>query len=145
MGHAANLRERGRVILHDHPVSRRPDAEGRWETHPIGGEIRPEAGTESGKLTRLLPGDDPRVSVDTPDLSGVKAGGYTLAVWAPNSLKGGMPVRFANMTQDADAPTLAFAWSYPASAGTIEAPPSLIGRWGTVHDQPGVSPEQRKK
>jgi hypothetical protein len=59
----------------------------------------------TGKLTRLLPGDDPRVWADTLDLSGVKTGGYTLAVRVPNPLKGGMPLRFANMTQDADAPT----------------------------------------
>ncbi len=61
--------------------------------------------TGSGKLTRLLPGDGPRVWADTLDLSGVKAGAYTLAVRVPNPLKGGMPLRFANMTQDADAPT----------------------------------------
>jgi len=35
----------------------------------------------------------------------VKAGSYTLAVRLPNSLKGGIPLRFANTTQDADVPT----------------------------------------
>jgi len=61
--------------------------------------------TGSGKLTGLLPGDNPRVWSDNLDLSGVKAGSYTLAVRLPNSLKGGIPLRFANTTQDADVPT----------------------------------------
>lgn len=58
----------------------------------------------SGKLTGLLPGDEPRVWIDELDVSGVKAGEYTLVVRVPNALKGGHPVRFANTTQDADAP-----------------------------------------
>ena len=38
---------------------------------------------------------------DTLDVSGMKAGTYTLAVRVPNPLKGGKPVRFANATHDA--------------------------------------------
>jgi hypothetical protein len=59
----------------------------------------------SGKLTNLLPGDKPRVWADTLDLSGVKAGTYILAMRVPNPLPGGKPIRFANVTQDAHAPT----------------------------------------
>jgi hypothetical protein len=56
------------------------------------------AGT--GKLTGLLPGDKPRLWADMLDVSGVKAGNYTLAVRVPNPMKGGKPIRFANATQD---------------------------------------------
>jgi hypothetical protein len=57
----------------------------------------------SGKLTHLLPGDQPRVWFDTLDVSGVKAGTYTLGVRVPNTLKGGKPLRFANKAQGADS------------------------------------------
>lgn len=60
----------------------------------------------SGKLTGLLPGDKPRVWADTLDVSGVKAGKYTLAVRVPNTLKGGKPLRFANETQGEEWLTL---------------------------------------
>lgn len=52
-----------------------------------------------GKLTGLLPGDPPRVWADTLDVSGLKAGTYTVGVRVPNTLKGGKPLRFANATQ----------------------------------------------
>lgn len=55
----------------------------------------------SGKLTGLLPDDEPRVWTDLLDLGGVKAGIYTLAVRVPNPMKGGKPMRFANASQDA--------------------------------------------
>jgi hypothetical protein len=55
--------------------------------------------TGAGKLTGLLPGDQPRVWSDSLDVSGVKAGKYTLAVRVPNPLKDGKPLRFANKTQ----------------------------------------------
>lgn len=58
----------------------------------------------TGKLTGLLPGDKPRTWADTLDVSGVKAGRYTLAVRVPNPLKTGKPLRFANKAQDADLP-----------------------------------------
>lgn len=58
----------------------------------------------SGKLTGLLPGDKPRVWCDVLDLKGVPAGRYVVAMWVPNPMKGGRPLRFANATQDADAP-----------------------------------------
>jgi len=58
----------------------------------------------SGKLVGLLPGDKPRVWDDTLDLSGVKMGTYKLAVRVPNPLKNGHLLKFANKTQDADAP-----------------------------------------
>ena len=58
----------------------------------------------TGKLMGLLPSDKPRVWDDTLDLSGVKSGTYKLAIRVPNSLKNGHPLKFANKTQDADAP-----------------------------------------
>jgi hypothetical protein len=67
-----------------------------------GKPVRTFAG--SGTLTGLLPGDPPRNWEETLDLSTVAAGTYKLAVRVPNPLKQGQPVRFANATQDADAP-----------------------------------------
>jgi hypothetical protein len=58
----------------------------------------------SGKLTGLLPGDKPRAWADTLDVSGLKAGKYLLAVRVINPLPKGKPLRFANATQDANAP-----------------------------------------
>jgi len=58
----------------------------------------------SGRLTGLLPGEEPRVWADTLDVGEVKAGKYVLAVRVPNPLKAGKPLRFANRTQDVDAP-----------------------------------------
>ncbi len=58
----------------------------------------------TGKLTGLLPDDKPRVWEDTLDLSGVKSGIYPLVIRVPNPLKTGHPLKFANKTQDADAP-----------------------------------------
>mgnify|MGYP001767696644 CR=1 FL=1 len=55
----------------------------------------------SGKLKGLLPGEKPRVWIDTLDVREIKAGTYRLAVRVPNPLRGGTPVRFANATQDA--------------------------------------------
>ncbi len=56
----------------------------------------------SGRLTGLLPGDEPRVWDETLDLNDVKPGTYKLALRVPNPLPKGNPVRFANRTQDAD-------------------------------------------
>ena len=58
----------------------------------------------TGKLTGLLPGDGPRSWSESLDLAGVAAGRYKLAVRVPNPLKTGRPLRFANDSQDADAP-----------------------------------------
>ena len=58
----------------------------------------------AGQLTGLLPGDKPRTWIEVLDVSGVKAGKYTLAVRVPNPLKAGKPLRFANQSQDAAAP-----------------------------------------
>lgn len=58
----------------------------------------------SGTLLGLLPGDEPRVWTGALDVQGLRAGTYTLAVRVPNPLPMGKPVRFANATQDADAP-----------------------------------------
>ena len=69
----------------------------------------------SGTLTGLLPGDEPRVWTDTLDVKGLKGGTYTLAVRVPNPLPQGKPLRFANATQDADAP----GW---LSLGTVQIP-----------------------
>lgn len=53
-----------------------------------------------GTLHGLLPGDPPRVWTGVLDLSGTEPGTYTLAVRVPNPLKGGIPIRFANASQD---------------------------------------------
>jgi len=55
-----------------------------------------------GRLTGLLPGDPPRVWMETIEVSGATPGKYTLAVRVPNPLKGGKPIRFANEVQAAD-------------------------------------------
>ncbi len=100
----------------------------------------------SGKITDLLPGDKPRVWDDTLDLSGVKPGNYKLALRIPNTLKNGHPLRFANKTQDADAPgwlTLGSvvraassppAWS-PRTTDWSKNPKPALGDWG--FDRPG--------
>jgi hypothetical protein len=69
----------------------------------------------SGTLTGLLPGDGARAWTDTLDVTGVKAGTYTLAVRVSNPLPTGKPLRFANITQDVDAP----GW---LSLGTVQIP-----------------------
>lgn len=56
----------------------------------------------SGKLTGLLPGEKAREWNDTLDLSNVPRGTYTLALRVPNTLPNGLPIRFANTTQDRD-------------------------------------------
>jgi len=58
----------------------------------------------SGKITGLLPGDSPRSWDEKLDLQGVKPGAYILALRIPNPLPKGMPIRFANQTQDRHAP-----------------------------------------
>ena len=58
----------------------------------------------AGRLIGLLPGEQPRVWDDALDVSGVKPGAYQLAIRVPNPLKNGPPLKFANKTQDADAP-----------------------------------------
>ena len=55
-------------------------------------------------LTGILPGEQPRRWTQTLDLRGVQPGTYTLALRVPNPLPTGKPLRFANATQDADAP-----------------------------------------
>jgi Domain of unknown function (DUF4832) len=56
----------------------------------------------TGKLTGLLPGDRPRVWKDTMDLSELPNGKYLLCLSVPNTLKNGLPIRFANASQDRD-------------------------------------------
>lgn len=56
----------------------------------------------TGSLIGLLPSDDPRRWNDTFDLSDVPIGKYTLAVRVPNNLPKGLPIRFANTSQDRD-------------------------------------------
>jgi hypothetical protein len=58
----------------------------------------------SGKITGLLPGDDPRIWDDALDVDGLSAGKYKLVMRVPNRLSNGHPIRFANKTQDADLP-----------------------------------------
>jgi len=69
----------------------------------------------SGTLRGLLPGDELREWTGSLDVHGVSAGTYTLAVRVPNPLPMGNPLRFANATQDADAP----GW---LSLGTVQIP-----------------------
>ena len=57
----------------------------------------------AGKLIGLLPGEKPRAWDEKLALQGVKAGAYRLAVRVPNPLPKGMPLRFANDTQDRHA------------------------------------------
>jgi Domain of unknown function (DUF4832) len=73
------------------------DWKAEWGLLADGKPVKSAAGV--GKLTGLLPGDKPRVWADTLDVSGVKAGTYTLAVRVPNPLPKGKPLRFANATQ----------------------------------------------
>ena len=56
----------------------------------------------TGKLAGLLPDDPTRTWKDDIDLSSIPTGRYTLAVRVPNSLPNGLPIRFANATQDQD-------------------------------------------
>ncbi len=57
----------------------------------------------SGKITDLLPDDDPRIWDESLSLDGVSAGKYKVAARVLNKLSTGPPIRFANKTQDADA------------------------------------------
>jgi Domain of unknown function (DUF4832) len=54
----------------------------------------------TGKLTGLLPGSSVRVWKDALKVADVPKGIYTLAVRVPNPLPNGLPVRFANSSQD---------------------------------------------
>ena len=56
----------------------------------------------SGKITDLLPGDDPRIWDEALSVEGIPAGKYKVAVRVPNKLLTGPPIRFANKTQDAN-------------------------------------------
>ena len=58
----------------------------------------------NGKLTGLLPWDKPREWNDTLKLADLPSGTYTLALRVPNTLTNGLPLRFANATQDRDVP-----------------------------------------
>jgi hypothetical protein len=78
------------------------DWKGEWGLLSDGKVV--QAVESSGTLTGLLPGDAPRAWTDTLDVDGVKAGTYTLAVRVPSPLPTAKPLRFANATQDADAP-----------------------------------------
>jgi len=57
-----------------------------------------------GKLTELLPGDEARVWKGWLALEGVAPGQYQLAMRIPNPLPQGVPLRFANTTQDEHIP-----------------------------------------
>jgi hypothetical protein len=58
----------------------------------------------SGKITGLPPGEDPRIWDEALDVNGIATGKYKLAMRVPNKLANGHPIRFANKSQDADAP-----------------------------------------
>jgi hypothetical protein len=89
------------------------DWKGEWGLLSDGKVV--QAVESSGTLTGLLPGEAPTAWTDTLDVKGVKAGTYTLAVRVPNPLPTGKPLRFANNTQDVDAP----GW---LSLGTVRIP-----------------------
>ena len=74
------------------PISNplKPDYSGRWGI------------TITGKLKGLLPGALAREWKEEVDLTDVPRGKYTLAVRVPNPLPNGLPLRFANATQDRD-------------------------------------------
>ena len=56
----------------------------------------------TGKLTGILPNENPSVWMDNLDLSELPKGRYTLAIRIPNTLPNGPPIRFANVDQDRD-------------------------------------------
>lgn len=58
----------------------------------------------TGTLRGLLPGDPPRVWEDRIPLAGVAPGSYTLVLRVVNPLPNGIPLRFANETQDLETP-----------------------------------------
>ena len=89
------------------------DWKGEWGLLSAGKVVY--AVESSGTLTGLLPGDGARAWTDTLDVKGLKGGTYTLAVRVPNPLPTGKPLRFANITQDVDAP----GW---LSLGTVRIP-----------------------
>ncbi len=57
----------------------------------------------SGRLTGLLPGEPARLWEDRLDCTGLKPGTYHLALRVPNPIRNGIPLRFANDTQDRHA------------------------------------------
>lgn len=67
-----------------------------------GGEVT-RSFTGKGKLTGILPGDDPRVWNERFNINGIKSGKYQLAQRVPNPMPNGYPLRFANKTQDRHA------------------------------------------
>ncbi len=58
----------------------------------------------SGKLTGILPDDTPHVWKERFDLTGLESGTYSLLLQVKSPLPNGMPLRFANATQDQDLP-----------------------------------------
>jgi Domain of unknown function (DUF4832) len=75
-----------------------------WESEYglIAGKRLVKTYPSSGKITKLLPGEEPRQWNDTLALSDVPKGKYTLALRVRNPLPKGLPLRFANATQDRD-------------------------------------------
>ena len=57
-----------------------------------------------GKLTGILPGERPRVWKESLDLGVIVPDSYQLALRVPNPMPNGIPLRFANQTQDQHAP-----------------------------------------
>lgn len=56
----------------------------------------------TGKLPGILPNEPPRVWSDSLDLSDMPTGKYTIGLRVLNPLANGLPLRFANATQDRD-------------------------------------------
>ena len=57
-----------------------------------------------GGLTGILPGGEPVRRVGRIAVDGLAAGTYVLAMRVANPMPGGLPLRFANGTQDQHAP-----------------------------------------
>ncbi len=56
----------------------------------------------TGQLSGLLPGDTPRIWRDQSEVSDLPKGTYTIALRISNPLSNGLPIRFANKSQDQD-------------------------------------------
>ena len=56
----------------------------------------------TGKLTGLLPGTEVRIWKDAITTTNLAKGSYVLALRIPNAMPKGLPLRFANETQDRD-------------------------------------------
>jgi hypothetical protein len=75
-----------------------------WKTEYglISDNIVVKQGLSTGKIVGLLPGDHDRQWFDEIDTAGLAKGKYVLGIRVVNPLANGLPLRFANATQDRD-------------------------------------------